>query len=150
MRQPVLERILYGVAPSRPQPAFDLLMEVPELVPDLGLGPPGDLLADTRPSRAEAQAHGPDVPVLGGVPVDRVLPAHDACLWRASWEPPYSEWLPFGSTPRLRRPRQALDQPASQRARQDLKPATRCLEGRFKQGVDLHVSRSEVVRDARG
>jgi hypothetical protein len=52
-------------------------MQLPKLVPDLSLGPPGDLLANTRPSRAEPQAHRPDVPVLGCVPVDRVfaLPA---------------------------------------------------------------------------
>jgi hypothetical protein len=28
-------------------------------------------------------------------------------------------------------------------------PATRCLEGRFTQRVNLHVSRSEAVRSAR-
>jgi hypothetical protein len=30
------------------------------------------------------------------------------------------------------------------------KPVTRCLEVRFRQGVDLHVPRSEVIRDAHG
>src|SRR5215470_19545763 len=48
-------------------------MQVPELVTDLGFGAPGDLPADARAGRAEAQAHCADVPVLGGVPVDRVL-----------------------------------------------------------------------------
>ena len=73
MSQPVLERVTHGVAPPRPQPALHLLVQVPELVPDLGLGPAGDLLADARPGSAEAQADSPDVPVLGLVPVDRVL-----------------------------------------------------------------------------
>jgi hypothetical protein len=42
-------------------------------MPDLGLGPPSDLLANPRPRRAEGKAHSPDIPVLGRIPVDRVL-----------------------------------------------------------------------------
>ncbi len=71
--EPVVEGIANRVAPPRPQSALHLLMQIPQLVPDLSLGPPRDLLANTRPSRAEPQAHGSDVPVLGFVPVDRVL-----------------------------------------------------------------------------
>jgi hypothetical protein len=34
--------------PPRPQPVLDLLMELLELLADLGLGPAHDLLADAR------------------------------------------------------------------------------------------------------
>jgi len=43
-RQPGVQRVTHRVAPSRPQPAFHLLMQVPELIPDLSLGPSGDLV----------------------------------------------------------------------------------------------------------
>jgi hypothetical protein len=49
MSQPVLERLTHAVAPPRPQPALHLLRQFPELVPHLGLGPAGDLLADPCP-----------------------------------------------------------------------------------------------------
>src|ERR1035441_9406393 len=95
-------------------------MQRPELVPDLGLGPPRDLLSNPRPSRAEPQAHRPDIPVLGGVPVDRVL-ALPATLAQSSVRHG-SNHTPggslFGSPPRLQGPLQATDQ----RARQDSNP----------------------------
>ena len=41
----------------RPQPALYLLVQFPDFVPDLRLGPAGDLLADPCPGRAETQAN---------------------------------------------------------------------------------------------
>jgi hypothetical protein len=43
---PIRSEIL---VPSRPHPVLDLLVELLELLPDLGLGPAHDLLADARP-----------------------------------------------------------------------------------------------------
>jgi hypothetical protein len=48
-------------------------MQGPELVPDLLLGPASNLPPDPPPVRRVAQRDGPDVAVLGGVEIDRVL-----------------------------------------------------------------------------
>ena len=99
MSQPVLQRVTHGVAPPRPQPALHLLVQVPQLVPDLGLGPPGDLLADARSGRAEAEADSPDVPGSWTHP-SRSSPrlARGGCAQHPkplSWEPLDGGWLPF-------------------------------------------------------
>ena len=119
VRQPVIQSVTHGVPSARPQACPDLRMQLTKLVPDLGFGPPGDLLANTRTSRAESQADGADVPVLGFVPVDRVLalPATLAYGVRHRSHPTPSGSL-FGSPPRLQRLRKAADQ----RARQDSNP----------------------------
>jgi hypothetical protein len=43
-RQPVVERVVDGVGAARPQAVVDLLVQLPELVADLGLGAAADLL----------------------------------------------------------------------------------------------------------
>jgi hypothetical protein len=72
MSQRVLEHVAHGAAP-RPNPAVYLLVQCPELVPDLGLGPAADLLPDTRPRRGEAQAYRAGISILGLASVEGVL-----------------------------------------------------------------------------
>jgi hypothetical protein len=47
--QPVIERVVHGVVSPRPDPVLGLLMELLELLPNLGLGPGHHPLADARP-----------------------------------------------------------------------------------------------------
>ena len=98
-RQPVLERVPHGVPPPRPQPALHLLMQVPQLVPDLGLGPADDLLAIRVPAGLNPRLTAPMYRFLIRPSRSSPRPARDACLWLASWEPPCSEWLPFWLPP---------------------------------------------------
>ena len=94
MIQPVLKRAAHGVPPPRPQAALHLLVQVPQLVPDLGLSPPADLLADARPGSAETHADSADIPVLGLVPVDRVLTVPAALARGLSHASRPRLWLP--------------------------------------------------------
>jgi hypothetical protein len=57
----------------RVQAAVELSVRLLELVPDLRLGPAGDLAPDPLSVRTEADRDRPDVPVLGRIEVDRVL-----------------------------------------------------------------------------
>jgi hypothetical protein len=75
-RQPALKPVVDGLPDgidSGRAAAVELGVQRLELVPDLGLGAPGDLAPVPLPVRPEAERDGTDVPVLGGVEIDRVL-----------------------------------------------------------------------------
>src|SRR5262245_36022516 len=95
MSQPVIERIVHGVAPPGPQAGLNLQMQFPQLVTDLSFGAAGDFPADARAGRAEAQAHCAYVPVLGGVPVDRVLAPATASAFGLLHGRSLRHWLPI-------------------------------------------------------
>ena len=88
-----------------------------------------------RPGRAEPQAHSPDVPVLGCIPVDRVLALAPALAQRSlrqgsNHTPHTSNHTPNGSflgSPPARAP--TLNTPSDLARPAGFEPATRCLEG---------------------
>jgi hypothetical protein len=71
--KPVVDGLPDGIDSGRAQAAVELGVQRLELVPDFGLGAPGDLEPVPLPVRPEAERDRPDLAVLGGVEVDRVL-----------------------------------------------------------------------------
>jgi hypothetical protein len=55
------------------QPSVRLGLELLELVPDLGLGPPGNLPPDSRPVRTPAERDGTHPGAIRRIPVDRTF-----------------------------------------------------------------------------
>jgi hypothetical protein len=76
-------------------PGPDAAVHFPQLVADLGLGTAGDLPPHARAGRAEAEAGHADVPILGGVPVDRVLALPAALVLGLRHGENQSHWLPY-------------------------------------------------------
>ncbi len=71
--QPVVHRLPDRVGSRRVQATVKLGVRRLQLVPDLGLGPAGDLAPDPLPARPEANRDRPDIAVLRRIEVDRVL-----------------------------------------------------------------------------
>src|SRR6185312_5005564 len=64
----------HRVGSRRLQPSIRLGLELLQLLPDLGLGAPGDLAPDARTVRAPAERDRTDPGAVRSVPVDRPSP----------------------------------------------------------------------------
>src|SRR6185312_10800869 len=63
----------HRVGSRRLQPSIRLGLELLQLLPDLGLGAPGDLAPDARTVRAPAERDGAHPGAVRSVPVDRTF-----------------------------------------------------------------------------